>query len=96
MSNEPEILYKFYWNCGRAGDVEGLFISTQAKIDAAMGSNVYFGEILGKHSEIYGTLDAGDITIKSDDAKVIAVLREVFGGKDTLMGYNPLEHIGED
>ena len=96
MSNEPEILYKFYWNCGRAGDVEGLFISTQAKIDAAMGSNVYFVEILGKHSEIYGTLDAGDITIKSDDAKVIAVLREVFGGKDTLMGYNPLEHIGED
>ena len=90
MSNEPEILYKFYWNCGRAGDVEGLFISTQAKIDAAIG------EILGKHSEIYGTLDAGDITIKSDDAKVIAVLREVFGGKDTLMGYNPLEHIGED
>ena len=96
MSSEPEILYKFYWNCGRAGDVEGLFISTQSKIYAALGSNVYFGEILGKHSEIYGTLDAGDITVKSDDDNVISVLRNVFGGKDTLVGYNPLEYISED
>ena len=32
-----------------------------AEVKAAIGKPVYFGEILGKHSEIEGNLDEGDV-----------------------------------
>lgn len=50
-------LYKFYWDCGRQGDVEGLFFADEETVNKSIGSQVYFGEILGKHSEVYGTLE---------------------------------------
>ena len=51
-----KVLVHFEWDCGRQGMVDGLFVTTQEKIDAAIGTEVYFGEILGKHSEIFGKL----------------------------------------
>jgi hypothetical protein len=51
-----KILVKFYWDCGRNGDVEGLFITTKKELKYAIGKQIYFGEILGKHSEVYGIL----------------------------------------
>ena len=34
-----------------------VFICTKQQIEDALGKEVYFGEILGKHSEVYGLLD---------------------------------------
>jgi hypothetical protein len=80
-------IYKFYWNCGRMGDLEGVFIADKEKVASAIGKNVYFGEVLGKHSEIYGNLDQEDVTFVTDDPHVI----ELFELHDLVSGYNPLE-----
>lgn len=88
-------LYSFHWYVRRMGDVRGLFIADESDVQAALGKRVSFGEILGKHSEIYGTLDVGDLTVKSDDADFIEKLREVIGS-DTISGYNPLDYIDEE
>ena len=83
-----ECLWSFYWDCGRQGDVEGLFKATREEVENAIGKDVYFGEILGKHSEIYGTLEEDDIELISDNP--IEVMNAVESG------YNPLEYLSED
>ena len=89
-------LYSFYWDCRRMGDVDGLFVAEVAEVEASIGKKVYFGEILGKHSEICGTLDRKDLTVKSDDQDFIAKLLAVFDGRRTISGYNPLSYIDEE
>lgn len=83
-------LYRFYWDCGRMGSVEGLFISTDDEVKLAIGKYVYLGEVLGKHSEVCGTLDAEDIDVISDDQEKITWLRSIFG--DNVSGFNPLDY----
>ncbi len=85
-----EKLWKFNWYMGRGGDVEGVFVATQEEIDEAVGKNVYFGEICGKHSEVQGTLEAKDLTEITDEATVIAIVKEHLDGG---MGYNPLSYV---
>lgn len=88
-------LYKFEWEIKRGGEVEGLFIADDQTIKEALGKDVYFGEILGKHSEVYGTLDEEDLTVITDKPEHIAMLEEIFESS-TLNGYNPLEYMGEE
>lgn len=87
-------IYEFFWDCGRSGNVEGLFIADKEDVEKAMGNSVYFGEILGKHSEIYGTLEEDDLKIKSEDQDFIQKCIEVFGN-GTISGYNPLSYLDE-
>lgn len=86
-------LVKFYWDCGRMGSVEGLFITTEAKRIRSIGEEVYFGEILGKHSEVYGTIKEEDFTVKSTDQDFINKLEELLGSD--ISGYNPLSYLNE-
>lgn len=79
-------LWKFYWDCGRQGSVTGIFKATKEEIKMAIGNKVYFGEILGKHSEVEGILEEGDIELLSDDPI------EVLNSLET--GYDPLEYVG--
>jgi hypothetical protein len=90
-----KVLVKFYWDCGRMGSVDGLFVTTTEELDEAYGKQVYFGEILGKHSEIYGDLQPKDITVKSDDPAFIDKLVEIIGS-ETISGFNPLNYIDEE
>ena len=90
-----KVLAKFFWDCGSSGDIDGLFIAEKSKIEAAHGKHVYLGEVLGKHSEIYGYLDEGDITIISEDPVVIETFSNLFED-DTISGFNPLEYIQEE
>lgn len=87
-------LWKFYWDCGRMGEVEGLFIATENEIQNAIGKNIYFGEILGKHSEVYGTLDENDLEKMNLDSVSIERVAELLG--DNWSGYNPLEYIDDE
>jgi hypothetical protein len=87
-------LWKFYWDCGRMGEVEGLFVATQEDIDEVIGKEIYFGEILGKHSEVYGTLDNEDLKKIELDQKSIETLISELG--NTWSGYNPLSYIEEE
>ena len=84
-------LYKFYADCGRMGDIEGLFIADSKVVEAAIGEYMYFGEILGKHSEVYGDLAADEISVKSSDQKFIKQLEDLLGS--SVSGYNPLDYL---
>lgn len=88
-----KVLVSFFWDCGRMGSVEGLFVTTRDELAAGYGKRVYFGEILGKHSEVYGVLQAKDITIESDDQEFIDKLVSLLG--EHISGYNPLDNIQE-
>lgn len=88
-------LYNFYWDCGRQGSLEGLFIADEDKIKDSIGKEVYFGEVLGKHSEVSGTLDEIDLTEIDIPESVVLILEEKVG--KNISGYNPLDYIeGED
>lgn len=89
-----ECLYKFKWDCGRQGELTGIFIATKEEIENSIGKNVYFGEALGKHSEVYGTLEKSEFTIISEDQDYIKKTKEIFG--ETINGYNPLCYIDEE
>lgn len=80
-----ESLWKFYWDYGRSWEVEGVFKATKEDVERLIGYEVYFGEILGKHSEVGGIIEEGEITLLSDDP--LKVLQSVESG------YNPLEYV---
>jgi hypothetical protein len=84
-------VYKFHWGCGRAGDLEGVFVADDKEVQEVIGEEVYFGEVLGKHSEIYGTLDEEDITLISTDEKVVKLVEEY----KLSMGFNPITRYQE-
>ena len=84
-------LYRFFWDCGRMGDIESLFIATPAEVAEALGKYVYLGEALGKHSEISGVLEACDLELISDDQEKIEWLSEILG--HSISGYNPLDYV---
>lgn len=88
-----KLLVQFYWDCGRLGDLEGLFITTEDELKSWYGRESYFGEVLGKHSEIDGAIDEGDFTIKSDDQEFIDKIEELLG--DHLSGFYPGDYISD-
>jgi len=83
-------LYRYKSDCGRMGEVEGLFIATDEEIHKIICKEIYFGEILGKHSEVILKMQEGDFETLSDDQKFLEKLEDLLG--DTLSGYNPLEY----
>lgn len=100
-------LYRFYWDCGRMGDLDGLFVvddNGDRVLELLLKSDyqVYFGEVLGKHSEVYGTLDADDVELISFDEERVSWLVDLFGGMNsgahwfTITGYNPLDTLDFD
>ena len=84
-------LYRFCWTQRRGGDVEGLFVEDSDVVENAIGSDVYFGEICGKHSDVYGTLDEVDLTVVSEDQEKINWLVDILGR--SVSGYNPFDYI---
>lgn len=88
-------LYSFYSSCGRDGNVEGLFVAEEKDVKNVIGKKVYFGEILGKHSEVFGVLENGDFEKVNVSAETVKELVDVFGGDD-ICGYNPLKYLYED
>ena len=99
-------LYKFSLKYGRHGNVEGLFIADDELMrERVYGHTIWFGEILGKHSEVWADFEEKDFTI-SDNQAVISTLIELFPSKETdgdcdpidtvtISGYNPLHYTSE-
>lgn len=83
-------LYRFWWDCGRQGHVEGVFAEDSETVENLIGREVYFGEILGKHSDINGPLESGDLTVLCEDKDFIQKAIEY---KLVPIGYNPLDYI---
>jgi len=85
-------IYKFRWDCGRQGNVDGCFVANDSEVEKAIGKEVYFGEILGKHSEIYGTLEKGEIELVTTDEQVVSLFKQF----KLSNGYNPLEYLQDE
>ena len=85
-------LYKFHWDCGRMGNLDGVFIATGGEVYMAYGKELYFGEVLGKHSDIQGTFSETDIT----KLCVPDVVIEAFEEYNLCTGYNPLDYLEEE
>lgn len=85
-------LWKLHFSAGRMGTVHGMFVATDEEIEAAMGQRLYFGEVLGKHSEIEGPLDKEDITRVTDDEAFVSKFEEY----ECSSGYNPLNYLPEE
>jgi DNA-directed RNA polymerase subunit RPC12/RpoP len=83
-------LWRFHWDCGRNGDVEGLFVATEEEVEDLIGRTVWFGEILGKHSEVYGTIEEGDVEKIDLDPETVQKVTVILG--ETWSGYNPMEY----
>lgn len=84
-------IYKFEADFGRMGDLEGVFVSTDEKLQELYGKQIYFGEVLGKHSEVILTLGIQHITEVTDDEKFI----ELFEQYNLENGYNPFDYYDE-
>lgn len=81
-------LYKFSHYFGRHGSLEGVFVATEEDIKKIMGQRVYFGEVLGKHSEVeIDAMEESDIKLLTSDQDFIAKAIE-FG--IVPMGTNPV------
>jgi hypothetical protein len=87
-------LWEFEWVFGRGGNVTGLFVASEEEIERNIGKYVYFGEIRGKHSEVYGTLDREDLTKIDLDSETVEKVTKILG--TTWSGRNPLNHIKQD
>lgn len=88
-------IYAFNWDCGRMGNLEGIFVADQEEVKKLIGKEIYFGEVLGKHSEIYGNLDDEDLKVLTTDQEFITKFIEIMG-EGTVSGYNPLDYYEED
>lgn len=92
-------LVDFYWDCGRQGALDGRFLLNSAEWSLlqkaiALKMHVYFGEVLGKHSEVCGNLSEDDFGIATEDQDWLNKAVELKISMDT--GYNPLDYIDED
>ena len=90
-----KVIVDFGWDCGRMGSVSSTFVCNEDDLNNAIGSDIYFGEILGKHSEVYGTLNQEDVKIVSDDQDFIIKFEKVIG-ENWSSGYNPLHYINDE
>ena len=87
-----KVIVEFFWDCGRMGDVSGLFICDKQDLENIQGKKVHFEEILGKYSEVSGTISAEDFIIKTEDQDLIQKFIEIMGD-GTISGYNPFDYI---
>ena len=86
-------LYKFHLDCGRMGKLEGVFKAEEYEISKLMGQNVYFGEVLGKHSEISAVISDEVIQKLEADEVFIAKAEEI---GLVPCGFDPLCYVCVD
>lgn len=87
-------IYKLNFDCGRSGSLYGIFTAEVSKMNGLIqsGAEVYFGEVLGKHSDVSGPIEESDITLISRDSKVVAL----FEKHQMATGFNPFDYITEE
>lgn len=81
-----EAIYEFNVDCGRMGDLEGIFVAKKKDIEWLLNFKyeVYFGEVLGKHSEVFFKIQPKHIKMVSDNPKEVKSCR--------ASGFNPFNY----
>lgn len=83
-----KVLYKFEVDCGRMGCLSGIFVRDEDDVKNLLGQEVYFGEVLGKHSEIACEMKPSMFTATSKDQEFI----RQFEVLDCETGCNPFKY----
>ena len=91
-SEDGRCIYRFHQFFGRMGDLYGVFLARPEDVAAAMGRRAYFGEVLGKHSEVWCDIDAENVTMVSDSPEAVRVVAEL----GLTSGYNPLSYCNAE
>ncbi|MBU0961025.1 MAG: hypothetical protein KKH60_05825 [Proteobacteria bacterium] len=75
------------------GNLYGLFVAEKDAVTNLVESKrvIYFGEVLGKHSEIAGPLEARDVNMVSDDTDLVAKVKEL----NMEVGFNPVRQAAD-
>lgn len=106
-NNSPATNYaffEFHRGFGRHGTLSGFFISTPEFVKSCEGKVAYFGEVLGKHSNIEIVISEGDFHMMDPSEysqEEIVKFAEIIGGMEsgdrwsTISGYNPIDYITE-
>lgn len=94
-------LYRFLVDSFRGGKVESVFIAHEKDVTALVGKEIYFGEILGKHSELEIYIDVDTIIELSTSQLLIKDLEKIFSKElscdtTTISGYNPVMYAADD
>lgn len=89
-------IYRFSWDCGRAGTLDGVLIADSDDVRSIVGKYIHFGEVLGKHSDIQGTVEEGELKLVTNDPTEVAVVQKVFRVKTgTISGFSPFDYAVE-
>lgn len=69
------------------GDLNGVFVAKKEDVKNLIESKIeiYFGEVLGKHSEIYGAIEESDLTMTSDNPETVSM----FEANKLSSGFDP-------
>ena len=89
-------LYQFFQDFGRSGVLEGVFIARDEDIKKIMGKEIYFGEVLGKHSEVIVNICETNLECVSDDRELVDMIFRMFNNSMTISGYNPIDYYYEE
>lgn len=84
-------IYRLIFSCGsREGDLTGIFVADKehARILIEEQIEVYFGEVLGKHSDIYGPMSDGELTLVSDSPEDVKMFEDL----NLQTGHNPFHY----
>lgn len=73
-------VYAYHQDFGRIGSLSGLFTADEEDVETAMGQEVYLDEVLGKHSEVEGSIDDSTVVLASEDPTVITFVSDALGG----------------
>ena len=85
-------VYKFFFDCGRMGNIEAIFVADKRVMKFMNGKYVYFGEVLGKHSEVDCFLGTDtELTLISDKPEIV----ELFQEYKIEIGHNPVTYWAE-
>jgi len=84
-------IYTYYKDFGRMGELDGLFIADHEELLNLDGKTIYFGEVLGKHSEVIVEFSYDeDIDVRTQDQDFIKKFQEIMG-ENFSTGYSPLD-----
>lgn len=87
-------LYSFNWYFGRDGELSGVFIAKPEDVENLYGKYIDFGEALGKHSCVRGTIEKDEIKEIPVSEQTIIELKQVLG--NTISGYNPFDYMEQN
>ena len=70
----------------------GLFVEDSDVVESAIGRNIYWGDIAGKHSSIDGPLGRAELTEVLCSSAFLEEFERVVGH----IGLNPIAHLREN